>query len=141
MKQKQIDDIREFNRKYTAFIGILNNSYLKSKYSLVEVRVMSTILKTQDITANEIVKKLNIDKSYLSRLINGLERKKLINRKRSEEDSRYSNIFLTSLGKTEIEDINIKANENIKNLFSHYELSKIETIIKNLNEVTQLINI
>ena len=76
MKQKQIDDIREFNRKYIAFIGILNNSYLKSKYSLVEVRVMSTILKNQNITANEIVKKLNIDKSYLSRLINGLERKK-----------------------------------------------------------------
>lgn len=141
MKQKQIDDIREFNRKYIAFIGILNDSYLKSKYSLAEVRVMSTILKTENITANEIVKKLNIDKSYLSRLINGLERKKLIHRKRSEKDSRYSNIFLTSLGKTEIEDINIKANENIKNLFSHYELSKIETIIKNLNEVTKLINI
>ena len=93
MKKENIEEVRAFNKVYTVFMGILNKSFLKSKYSLVETRVMHAAYTKDGIMPSEIVTMLNIDKGYLSRIITSLEKRRVIVKTKSE-------VFATSLGES-----------------------------------------
>ena len=56
MKQNQelIDDIREFNRFYTNIIGLLEQHFLESAFSLTEGRVLYEICSTEECSAKQI---------------------------------------------------------------------------------------
>ncbi|MEX6012655.1 MarR family transcriptional regulator [Mammaliicoccus sciuri] len=64
-----IKDIRHFNRYYTRVLGIFDNNVFKLKYSLIEMRTLGEIGRHDKVTAQYLCKILNIDKSYLSRLL------------------------------------------------------------------------
>jgi len=73
-----INEIRSFNRFYTNVLGLLNQHILDSDYSLTEVRVLHEISKTKHCTANTLVNQLEIDRSYMSRIIKYLEKMNLL---------------------------------------------------------------
>ena len=64
-----IRDIRAFNRFYTDIIGLLDQHLLDSPYSLAEARIIYEIHHNKDIQASQIMELMDIDKSYLSRLL------------------------------------------------------------------------
>ena len=78
MRDKQIREIRAFNRFYTDIIGLLNQNILDSTWSLAEARVIYEIFKGKSITATQIIEIMHVDKSYLSRLIKKLDRKSVV---------------------------------------------------------------
>jgi DNA-binding MarR family transcriptional regulator len=78
-----INKIRSFNRFYTNILGLLNQHMLGSGYSLTEVRVMLEISKINHCTANALATQLDIDRSYMSRIINNLEKNELITKAQS----------------------------------------------------------
>ncbi|MDQ7093477.1 MarR family transcriptional regulator [Desulfosporosinus sp. PR] len=69
-----IDHIREFNRFYTNVLGLLNQHYL-SDFSLTEARILFDLSDLGCCTANALSSRLNIDKSYMSRIIKRFEKK------------------------------------------------------------------
>ena len=73
-----INKIRSFNRFYTNILGLLNQHILGSGYSLTEVRVMLEISKINHCTANALATQLDIDRSYMSRIIKNLEKTNLL---------------------------------------------------------------
>ncbi len=61
--------IRSFNRFYTKILGLVDNKILKTDYSLLEARILFELFYHSTLSASDIVKELNIDPSYLSRIV------------------------------------------------------------------------
>jgi DNA-binding MarR family transcriptional regulator/GNAT superfamily N-acetyltransferase len=107
--QQQGDAIRRFNRFYTRAIGTLHAHLLGSVFTLAEARVIYEISRNERSTATQIAGNLNLDGGYLSRILAGFAKKRLITREGSSKDARESFISLTSRGKKEFSSIDEKA--------------------------------
>lgn len=72
--------IRAFNRMYMPSMNLLGNHYLGSEYSVTEARIFFEIYENEGCTATHIAQEMNIDKSYLSRILKNHEKKGYIYR-------------------------------------------------------------
>ena len=113
MKEKLVNQIRAFHRFYLPAFGLLGNRYLGSEYSAAEARVLFEVYRKEGCTATDIAKTLNIDKSYLSRVIRSHERKGYLKRIVSAADSRAYELHLTERGIERTQDFIRKSNEQI----------------------------
>ena len=111
--QKMIDKIRDFNRFYTNIIGLLDQHYLDSSFSLTEGRVLYEICNTEDCSAKKIREKILIDEGYLSRILDHFMKQGLIRKTRSPEDRRLWIILPTEKGKREFASLNDNSNRLI----------------------------
>jgi DNA-binding MarR family transcriptional regulator/N-acetylglutamate synthase-like GNAT family acetyltransferase len=90
---------RRFNRFYTKQIGLLANGLLKTRFPLIQARVLYELAQQDETTASALVDKLNIDPGYLSRILSNFEKKGLLRKHRSTSDSRQRILKLTNQGK------------------------------------------
>jgi DNA-binding MarR family transcriptional regulator len=139
MKKQTIEEVRAFNRIYTVFMGILNKSYLKSNFSLIEVRVMHAANNKDGIMPSEIVALLNIDKSYLSRIVASLEKRNIITKTKSPKDGRLVRISITEFGQKEFEKLNQASNVQIEGLLSTLNERDCEQLIKSMSEIRMIL--
>ncbi|OAH59163.1 MULTISPECIES: MarR family winged helix-turn-helix transcriptional regulator [Bacillaceae] len=128
MDKETIYDIRQFNRFYTKVLGLFNNQILDTNYSLTEARVLFEISERTECIANNLVQELNIDRSYMSRILRKLEREELIEKKSSIIDGRKNFLFLTKKGEELLDKINIQSDEQIIQLFTGLTSSEINEI-------------
>lgn len=148
MKKEIRDRIRDFNRYYTKILGVLNRQYLGSKFSLPETRVIQAIHYNPACSANFIVRMLNIDKSYLSRILKKFEQQNYIRRTTSTEDHRRDQLELTESGVAVFHEIDATANRSVDEMCSAlsekqlYEMvgcmERICTILNNNNDMTEI---
>jgi DNA-binding MarR family transcriptional regulator len=104
--QELIDKIRSFNRFYTNIIGLLDQHYLNSPFSLTEGRVLYEICNTEDCSAKKIRESIVIDEGYLSRILDNFVKSGLIKKTRSPADGRLWIILPTEKGKREFASLN-----------------------------------
>ena len=124
-KLDAISEIRSFNRFYTNVLGLLDQYILDSGYSLTEVRVLLEISNVNHCTANALVNQLEIDRSYMSRIIKRLEKDELITKVQSEQDNRVNFITLTEKGAHTIDVLNKKSDEQIASLIQHLSPNEV----------------
>jgi DNA-binding MarR family transcriptional regulator/N-acetylglutamate synthase-like GNAT family acetyltransferase len=117
MSADMIAEIMGFNRFYSNVIHHLNQKIMEEGYSLTESRVLFEIGKTDRCTANILVNQLNIDRSYMSRMIRRFENKGLIIKTQSPTDSRINYIRLTNRGRADFNKLNEMQSEQITKLF------------------------
>src|SRR5260370_37383036 len=98
--EQRIDAVRRFNRFYTRRIGVLQEGYLHSDFSLAEVRVLYELAHRERCTARELGQALDIDAGYLSRIVHGFVRRGLLDRTQSEHDGRARLLCLTGAGRS-----------------------------------------
>jgi DNA-binding MarR family transcriptional regulator/GNAT superfamily N-acetyltransferase len=110
--------VREFNRFYTAQIGLLEDGLLSSPYSLTEVRVLFELARGGATFAGEIVNMLRLDPGYLSRILKGFETQGLIERRRSETDGRASIVRLTRQGRAVFDPLDQRASEQVAEMLA-----------------------
>src|ERR1700712_3960057 len=84
----QIAAVRAFNRFYTRKLGVLDQQFIKSPYSLSEARVLYELAHREDLAAKEIGLELGLDPGYLSRIIQNFDENGLITRKPLASDRR-----------------------------------------------------
>lgn len=111
---KTINEIRKFNRFYTVNMGFLSSNYLDSKYSVVETRILFEIKMHKTCIQSEIVKTLQIDKSYLSRIIQKFCEHGIVQKIKSDDDKRAMRITLTTKGNAETERLIELTNHQIE---------------------------
>src|SRR5512138_3135839 len=99
--QGSIDRIRGFNRFYTNVIGLLDQRFLDTPFSLTEGRVLYEISHMETCSAKKIRENIVIDEGYLSRIINKFVKQGLIRKSPSSQDKRLHLILLTEKGKKE----------------------------------------
>ena len=114
--QELIDRIRSFNRFYTNIIGLLDQHYLDSPFSLTEGRVLYEICNTEECSAKKIREQIIIDEGYLSRILDSFVKRGLIKKSRSPKDGRLWIIVPTERGKREFALLNENSNRLIAQL-------------------------
>ena len=139
IKEKTIYRIREFNRFYMPKLGLLDKHYLGSEYSPTEARVLFEVYEKKGCNAAYIAKTMNINKSYLSRIIKTHEKNGYLMRTLSEKDSRSFNIYLTELGMKRTKDFIQKSNQEIGNIIKNLEIEKYDRLIKAFNTITNIL--
>ena len=114
--QQVIDKIRSFNRFYTNIIGLLDQHFLDSPFSLTEGRVLYEICNTEECSAKKIRESIVIDEGYLSRMLDSFTRRGLIKKTTSSKDGRLRIILPTEMGKQEFANLNENSNNLIAEL-------------------------
>jgi DNA-binding MarR family transcriptional regulator len=140
MITNDVSEFRIFNRFYTAYIGILNKRFMNSKYSLPQSRVLHAVYTQEGITPTEITSMLNMDKSYLSRILIQFERKKLITRKVSSSDGRAVNLYITKNGKRDFELIDEASNKQIEKLLLQLSEEERQMVIDSMSRIKKTLS-
>lgn len=94
-----VAEVRRFNRFYTQHLGVLQDAWLDSPFSLTEARVLYEIKERQQATASDLVRDLGLDAGYLSRILRRHSKDGLIRREVSPKDGRRSFLMLTPAGR------------------------------------------
>ncbi|WP_170971733.1 MarR family transcriptional regulator [Peribacillus simplex] len=128
INKNTIADIRQFNRFYTNILGVLDKHILDSGYSFTEARVILEIGLMEQCIANNLVDKLEIDRSYMSRIINKLRKDGLVMKENSTLDNRTSLIRLTPEGMTLFDQLNERSDEQLLRLFQGLSQNEIKEI-------------
>ncbi len=108
--QELVDKIRSFNRFYTNIIGLLDQHFLDSPFSLTEGRVLYEICNTEECSAKKIRETIVIDEGYLSRILDSFLKRGLIKKTPSSRDGRLRIIVSTEKGKREFANLNENSN-------------------------------
>ncbi len=119
----KIADIQGFNKVYQNLLKQIDSAILETGYTLTEKDVLLEISKTERCTANILIQQLNIDRSYMSRMLAKFEKRGLIEKTQSQTDSRIRYVRLTELGRREF------------NRLSDIQSNRIGAIFNKLNDV------
>lgn len=134
-----IRKIRSFNRFYTNILGLLNQHILESGYSLTEARVILEISKINQCTANALSTQLDLDRSYMSRIIKNLEKDALIAKVQSQKDNRVNFITLTPNGHEILAILEKKSDEQITVLIHPLEQSQLVKVTEAMETVKSIL--
>jgi DNA-binding MarR family transcriptional regulator/GNAT superfamily N-acetyltransferase len=96
---ERIAAVRRFNRFYTQLIGVLQEGWAKTPFSLTEARVLYELTRRDRLTASEIASELGLDAGYLSRILRGFRTRGLVATEKSQADGRQSFLTLTARGR------------------------------------------
>ena len=108
-----VQKIRKFNRYYARVLGVFDKKYLGVDFNVTEVRIIGEIGRNSRLTAKELAEFLSVDKGYMSRMMQNLEKKGLIERVKSETDAREKHLRLTEEGRKLNEILEEKADQRI----------------------------
>src|SRR5437588_2371622 len=95
----RVGAVRRFNRLYTRRIGVLEDGFLGSPYSLTQARVLYELAQRPTSNATEVAAELGLDHGYLSRILRGFIERDLIVKTASPDDRRQSLLSLTAKGR------------------------------------------
>ena len=137
--QDLIDRIRSFNRFYTNIIGLLDQHFLDSPFSLIEGRVLYEICNTEECSAKKIRENIVIDEGYLSRILDSFSKRGLIRKTRSATDGRLRIIVPTQKGKTEFANLNANSNHLISQLIEKLSKEEREDLLNKMEEIRVLL--
>jgi DNA-binding MarR family transcriptional regulator/GNAT superfamily N-acetyltransferase len=125
----RVHAVRSFNRFYTKRIGVLQQGWLGSPFSLAEARVLFEIAHHERPTATDLGRELGLDAGYLSRMLRDLERRGLLWRTRSEVDGRRAHLSLTRVGRKEFAKLNQQTHEDVAAMLKRLPAGEQQRVI------------
>jgi DNA-binding MarR family transcriptional regulator/N-acetylglutamate synthase-like GNAT family acetyltransferase len=117
----RVDGVRRFNRFYTRRIGVLQDGYLQSPFSLAEVRVLYELAHRQRATASALASDLDLDPGYLSRILRGFVKRGLLDRTRSDVDGRELWLSLNAHGQQAFEPLEARQRDEVATLLERLD--------------------
>lgn len=111
--ERDIAQVRAFNRFYTRKIGVLNEALLDSPFTLTQSRVLWELVQRTDISAGELARALAVDAGYLSRILAGFERRGLLARSAARNDRRRHHLALTRKGERAFAPLDARSHDEV----------------------------
>jgi DNA-binding MarR family transcriptional regulator/GNAT superfamily N-acetyltransferase len=136
----RIAAVRRFNRFYTRQIGLLNESLLSSPLSLTESRTLYELAHRKRSTAAELCSAVGLDPGYLSRIITGFEKSRLIEKKASPTDARQTLLALNRKGRQVFETLNARSDEQVRNILSKLSPARQDDLLHSMQAVESLLS-
>lgn len=136
----QIAAVREFNRFYTARLGLLRKRHLDGEFSLTEARVLYEIGAAPNVTASTLHNTLDLDPGYLSRLLAMMMRRKLVRHKTSRADGREKLLSLSSLGERKRDELNHQSALQIHGVIDSLSEADREAVVSSLSRVRTILS-
>ena len=127
-----IENLSELSLQYFALLRQISSKYeLTLSQSLI---LLSTPF--DGITISELSDKLGIDISIMTRNIQRIEKKKLLQRNQNPDDKRSIKIELSKRGSTLAESISFEISNNIQKIINQYDLNISNQIKNNLENLS-----
>ncbi|UVK37561.1 bifunctional helix-turn-helix transcriptional regulator/GNAT family N-acetyltransferase [Mesorhizobium sp. AR10] len=135
----RIGAVRAFNRFYTRQIGVLDEGWLKSAFSLTEARVLYELAHRDGLTATDLTRDLGLDAGYVSRLLKKFEERGLVERAATEADARRSSITLTPAGRNAFAPLNRDSHDQVAALLDRLAVPEQERLVTAMQTVQRLL--
>jgi DNA-binding MarR family transcriptional regulator/GNAT superfamily N-acetyltransferase len=139
-RTQPIEALRRFNRFYTARIGVLQDHFLNSAFSLTEARVLYELARHEETTATALKKELRLDRGYLSRILRRFERRGLVRKQLSDSDARLSLLRLTAAGRAAFAKLNADQQGDIETMLAPLSASQQERLIQAVQTIEALLD-
>ena len=135
----RIAAMRRFSRFYTRRLGVLQDRYLQSPFSLAEARILYELTQHDDLTATEIAARLDLDPGYLSRMLSAFVRRGLVTRTRSAEDRRQSRLSLTAKGRKAFAPLDRRSHDIVAAMLGALPAADQERVLGAMGTIERLI--
>jgi DNA-binding MarR family transcriptional regulator/GNAT superfamily N-acetyltransferase len=135
----RVDAIRRFNRFYTRKIGVLQEGFLGSAFSLTRGRVLYEIAHREKPTAAAVGAELGLDPGYLSRILRGFKKDGLVRAERSEADGRETLLSLTARGRKAIATLDQRSNQDVTARLQEVSEADRQRLVKAMNEIESVL--
>jgi DNA-binding MarR family transcriptional regulator/GNAT superfamily N-acetyltransferase len=135
----QVEAIRRFNRFYTRKIGVLQEQFLGSAYSLTQGRVLYELAHREKPTAAVVGAELGLDAGYVSRILRGFKKDGLIRAERSEADGRETLLSLTARGRKVIATLDRRSNEDVTERLRGVSEAEQRRLVTAMNEIESVL--
>ena len=133
--ERRVDAVREFNRFYTRRIGVLDEAYLGSRFSLTEVRVLYELAHRDAATASEVARELGLDTGYLSRILRSFTRRGVIAKSRAADDARKTILRLTARGRRVIVPLEARARTQTGAMLDDVPVPQQARVVEAMHEI------
>jgi DNA-binding MarR family transcriptional regulator len=105
--------------------------------TLAQCHTLLELEAAEKTTIGKLAKRLELDKSTLSRTVEGLVKRGLVERKVDPEDRRYSNVSLTKGGQEICDEINRMNDAYYNAVFGEIPAAKHDVILQALTLLTE----
>ena len=139
-EEEQISAVREFNRFYTARLGLLRKRHLDGEFSLTEARMLYEIGATPGLTASSLRNTLGLDAGYVSRSLALLTRRKLVRQAASKHDGREKLLTLLPGGNRAVAWLNKKSALHIRALLANDHSTDRDALLESLARVRSILS-
>ena len=127
--ERRVGAVRHFNRLYTRRIGVLQDGFLRTPYSLAEARVLYELAHRERPTATDIAAALGLDHGYLSRILRGFNERGLITKTPSPDDRRQSFLSLTAKGRMAFAPLDQRSQSEVAAMIGKLSVADQERVI------------
>jgi DNA-binding MarR family transcriptional regulator/GNAT superfamily N-acetyltransferase len=135
-----IESIRRFNRDWTEVLGLLDEGLLATEHSLAEARVLFELARQGgDGERLALRDRLGMDASFLTRVLQRLADKGLVESSRSALDGRRVELRLTDRGQAAYEDLNARSNAQIDDLLARLTDGQRATVVEDMTVLSRSI--
>lgn len=135
----QIAAIREFNRFYTARLGLLRRRHLGGEFALTEARILYEIGARPGITASILRTALELDAGYISRLLSSLTKRKLVRQASSRQDGRERLLSLTVTGEKAVARLNEQSALQIQQLLESVNSTDRQALVSSVTNIRAIL--
>ncbi len=108
--------VRRFNRAWTEVLGLLDQGLLDTEHSLPEARVIFELAQRDVWERGALRGRLEMDPSFLTRVLAGPETRGLVTVTRSPRDGRRRDLALTAAGRAAYAVLDARSNAQIEAL-------------------------
>ena len=137
---RRVAAVRRFNRFYTRRIGVLNEGFLGSSFSLSEGRVLFELAQRPDVTATVLREVLSLDPGYLSRILGNLEKRGLVARTPSEADGRVNHLNLTDRGREAFATLDTRSSEEVAALLATIPVASQRKLLNAMQAIEEVLD-
>lgn len=140
MDDKLIKEVRAFNRFYTNVTGLLDRYLVQSRFSLPEARILYELYHRKKCTARDILQAVDMDKGYLSRMLQQFKKEGLIARLKSPEDGRAAFISLTATGKAAFAELNKASDNQVKKILQSLGKEEQKALVRHMQGIQKILD-
>jgi DNA-binding MarR family transcriptional regulator/GNAT superfamily N-acetyltransferase len=135
----EVAGVRHFNRFYTRTIGVLQEEFLHSPFSLTEGRVLYELLSHPDLLASEICARLDLDPGYVSRIVRAFEQRALLTRVASPTDARQQLLRLTPLGHDAASELDSRSRREVGAILANIPAPRRQRLASAMRDIEAIL--
>lgn len=134
-----VAEVRRFNRFYTQKIGVLEEGLAQSPFSLTESRVLYELAHRDRPTASALGRDLGLDAGYLSRILRGFLRNRLLRKLPSDADRRQSLLALTAKGRTAFAALDAQTRRDVARMLKPLANGRHAELVRAMHRIESLL--
>jgi Transcriptional regulators len=138
-REEAVRAFRAFNRYYTRLLGLLDEDFLDSPFSLSEARILYEISLAGSCSAKDIRESLGLDAGYLSRTLDSLERRGVLSKTRAEDDRRFVRLGLSEKGAAAFALLDDRSSRSAAETLARLDKAQLGALAQHMKGIQELL--